>query len=309
MPFATGVPSMKPSKILILGGTGFVGSALTHRLARAGHSVLLPSRQPTRYPHLAVLPSVRLLQADIHDPTTLHRLVNGADVVINLVGILNEQGHSGAGFRHAHTDLTRATLAACEALGIRRFLQVSSLRASEDAPSHYLRSKGAAERLIKEHSDRINWTIFQPSVIFGRRDSLTNRFAELLRVLPVLPLARAGARFAPVDVEDVVSAIVGSIDRADTYGRTYELGGPDVMTLRELVLFVARVTGRRRLVFGIPDWAGFLQALVFEYLPGKLLSLDNFRSLQWDSVPSEDGFARLGVSPRSPRNVVPGYLG
>ncbi len=300
---------MKPSKILILGGTGFVGSALTHRLARAGHSVLLPSRRPTRVPHLAVLPSVRLLQADIHDGAVLHRLVSGVDVVINLVGILNEPGHAGTGFRHAHTDLTAKLLAACTARGVRRFLQVSSLRAAEDAPSHYLRSKGAAERLIKEHSGRIDWTIFQPSVIFGRRDSLTNRFAALLRVLPMLPLARAGARFAPVHVEDVVSAIVDSMGRPDTFGMTYELGGPQVMTLQELVLFVARVTGRRRLVFGIPDWAGFLQALVFEYLPGKLLSLDNFRSLQCDSVPATDGFARLGLTPASLRTVVPGYLG
>jgi NADH dehydrogenase len=291
---------MKPSKVLILGGTGFVGSALTHKLVRAGHAVLLPSRRPTRYPHLAVLPSVRLVQADIHDSVALRRLTAGADVVINLVGILNEQGHAGAGFRHAHTDLTEKALEACKSSGVGRFLQISSLRAAENAPSHYLRSKGAAERFIRERSGNMNWTIFQPSVIFGRRDSLTNRFAAMLKVLPALPLARAGARFAPVHVEDVVAAIVCSLDRPDTFRMTYELGGPEVMTLKELVLFVARTTGKRRLVFGIPDWAGFL--------PGKLLSVDNFRSLQWDSVPSTDGFSLLGLTPSSLRNVAPGYL-
>jgi len=300
---------MRPSKFLILGGTGFVGAALVHRLIRAGHSVVLPSRWPTRYPELAVLPGARLLSADIHEPATLQRLTAGIDVVINLVGILNESGHSGAGFRHAHTALTQKLLDACRANHVRRLLHMSSLRASEQAPSHYLRSKGAAERLIRDNTSDLVWTIFQPSVIFGNRDSLTRRFASLLAALPMLPLARANAKFAPVHVDDVVEAMMRSLDLPSSAGATYELGGPEVVSLKELVNSVARIRRLHRLVFGIPDWAGYLQAMLFDYLPGKVLSVDNFRSLQWDSVPSDDGFGRLGIQPSSMQTIVPRYLG
>jgi uncharacterized protein YbjT (DUF2867 family) len=300
---------MQPSTFLILGGTGFVGTALTHRLVRAGHSVLLPSRSPTRHPDLAVLPRVRLVAADIHDRATLHRLTAGVDVVVNLVGILNEQGHSGAGFVHAHTLLAEKVLDACHANGVRRLLHMSSLRAHADAPSHYLRSKGVAEQRIRERAGDLAWTIFRPSVIFGRHDSLTNRFAGLLAFLPVLPLARVGARFAPVHVADVVEAMVRSLDLPASLGATYELGGPRVVTLGELVKYVAAVTHRRRWIFGIPDWMGYAQALAFEYLPGKILSVDNYRSLALDSVPETDGFAELGIRPSSLEQVVPQYLG
>jgi NADH dehydrogenase len=300
---------MQPSKFLILGGTGFVGTAITQRLAREGHSVLLPSRSPQRHPDLAVLPRIRLTAADIHDPATLNRLAAGVDVVVNLVGILNEGGHQGAGFRHAHTQLAEKVLAACRSNGVRRLLHMSSLRAQPDAPSHYLRSKGAAEQLIMESPTDLAWTIFRPSVIFGRHDSLTNRFADLLTVLPALPLARAGARFAPVHVADVVEAMVRSLDLPASHRAIYELGGPQIVTLGELVKYVAAVTHKRRWIFGIPDWTGYCQALVFEYLPGKVLSIDNFRSLELDSVPQTDGFTHLGIHPASMAAVVPRYLG
>lgn len=300
---------MQPSKFLILGGTGFVGTALTHRLARAGHSIVLPSRSPSRHPDLAVLPRVRLVAADIHDSATLTRLAAGVDVVVNLVGILNEKGHNGQGFVHAHTRLTQKVLDACHANGIRRLLHMSSLRAHTDAPSHYLRSKGAAEQLIVAGARDLAWTILRPSVIFGRHDSLTNRFADLLTLLPTLPLARVGARFAPVHVADVVEAMVRSLDLPASQGAIYELGGPQIVTLGELVQYVAMVTHKRRWVFGIPDWVGYCQALVFEYLPGKILSVDNFRSLGLDSVPQSDGFARLGIQPSTMAQVVPHYLG
>ena len=300
---------MQPSKFLILGGTGFVGTALTHRLARAGHSIVLPSRSPNRHPDLAVLPRVRLVAADIHDSATLTRLAAGVDVVVNLVGILNESGHNGQGFVHAHTRLAKKVLDACHANGVRRLLHMSSLRAQTDAPSHYLQSKGAAEELIVGGARDLAWTIFRPSVIFGRHDSLTNRFADLLTLLPALPLARAGARFAPVHVADVIEAMVRSLDLPASQGAIYELGGPQIVTLGELVKYVAMVTHKRRWVFGIPDWAGYCQALVFEYLPGKVLSVDNFRSLALDSVPQTDGFARLGIQPVAMAQIVPHYLG
>ncbi len=300
---------MRPSVFLILGGTGFVGSALAHRLVRAGHTLRLPTRSPTRYPGLSVLPGARLMQADVHDPATLRRLSAGVDVVINLVGILNESGHSGAGFQQAHTTLTGKILEACRVNGVPRLLQMSSLRADQQAPSHYLRSKGAAEKMLQDWVGAPAWTIFRPSVIFGQHDSLTNRFATLLAYLPMLPLARAQARFAPVHVADVADAMMRALDLPSSIGATYELGGPEVVTLAQLVRSVATITRRRRLIFGIPDWAGYLQALAFEYLPGKVLSVDNFRSLALDSVPDSDGFAALGLHPAPMHTIVPHYLG
>jgi NADH dehydrogenase len=299
---------MQPSRFLILGGTGFVGSALAHRLVRDGHTLILPTRSPSRHPDLQVLPTVRLIAADIHHEPTLDELTSSVDVVVNLVGILNEAGHDGAEFRRVHTELTAKVLRACAAHGVTRLLHMSSLQASVNAPSHYLRSKGAAEDLIRAQAPALEVTLFRPSVIFGRRDSLTNRFAQLLRLMPILPLARADARFAPVHVADVVEAMVRALDRPASIGATYELGGPDVVTLGDLVRYVGQVTGRRRWVFGIPDWAGRLQAWVFERLPGQLLSIDNFNSLSLPSVPTTDGFAALGIQPTSLAAVVPGYL-
>ena len=186
---------------------------------------------------------------------------------------------------------------------------MGSLRAAEDAPSHYLRSKALAERVIREQAGDLAWTVFRPSVIFGRGDAFLNRFAALLALSPVMPLARAGARFQPVYVGDVVEAMVRSIDRRDTHGQGYELGGPDIVTLGALVRWIATLTGRRRLVVGLPDALGWLQAALLGLLPGKPMSLDNFRSLALDSVCSDDGLGRLGIAATSLRTIAPGYLG
>jgi NADH dehydrogenase len=177
-----------------------------------------------------------------------------------------------------------------------------------EGPSHYLRSKGAAEQRIRDSNPDLLWTIFRPSVIFGEHDSLTRRFADLLRYIPMLPLARADALFAPVYIGDVVEAMVRTLALAESCHRAYDLGGPERMTLAELVRAVARITQRRRLVFGIPDWAGRLQADLFERLPGKLLSRDNFNSLSVASVPTHDGLAELGICPASLLQIAPTYL-
>lgn len=285
---------MRSYRILILGGTGFVGTALTYRLLRLGHSVRLPSRFPQRHAALGLHPGAELLAADVHRPDALLRLCAGMDIAINLVGILHEQGEDGRDFQRVHTALTEQLVTACRACGVQRLLQMSALQAATTAPSHYLRSKGAAEAALHEATD-LAWTIFRPSVIFGAQDSLTRRFATLLRWLPVLPLARADAQFAPVWVEDVVSAFVAALDLPAARQQTYELGGPEVMSLAELVRRVAASIGVRRLVFGLPDWAGQLQAMLFERLPGKLLTVDNFRSLSLPSVPATNGLAALGI--------------
>jgi len=300
---------MRSRSICVLGGTGFVGSHLVSRLVRDGHRVRLLTRSRNRHRNLLVLPGLELVQVDVHDASALAGALAGFDCAINLVGILNERGFSGAGFERAHAELTRKLLVACRSAGVTRLLQMSSLRASEGAPSHYLRSKGRAEAAIRAAGDELAWTILQPSVIFGAGDSFMNRFAGLVRLVPIMPLARPGARFAPVWVGDVVEAFARALDDRATHGQTLELYGPDVVTLGEVVRYVATLTGARCAIVGLPDAIGRLQAAALGCLPGKPLSLDNFHSLTIDSVGTRDGLASLGIAPSSLRAVVPTYLG
>lgn len=296
---------MKPTRIVILGGTGFVGSHLVPRLAAQGLHVTVLSRNRERHRELAVLPTVRVVSANVYDPKTLAAQFAGADAVINLVGILNERGFDGSGFRRAHVELTRLVIEAMKAATVSRLLQMSSLRAGE-GESWYLKTRGEAEALVR--ASGLDWTIFRPSVIFGRGDGLFFRFAALLRLAPVTPLARAGARFAPVFVGDVCAAFEKALADRSTIGQVYELGGPDVVTLREIVTMTRDALGLRRLIVGLPDPLGKLQAAIFGLVPGKPLSLDNFRSLALDSVPSRDGLAELGIRPTPMAAVVPRLL-
>ena len=290
-------------KCCVIGGTGFVGSRLVARLANAGYRVTVPTRDPERCRHLRVLPTVSGIRADIHAPETLRSMLEGADTAINLVGILNEPGRDGAGFRRAHVELTQKLIGACSTAGVRHLVQISALNAtSPDTPdpetSHYLRSKGEAEAVLR--ASGLNWTILQPSVIFGPGDSFLNRFAGLLRSVPLaFPLAMPGARFAPVHVDDVVEAIIRVLDQPAAFGHTFQLYGPETYTLRELVELVAETMGLRRRVIGLPRSLSRLQAAVMDYVPGKPFSTDNYRSLRTDSVGSSDGLQQLGIKPRA----------
>lgn len=290
----------------ILGGTGFVGSELTTRLAMKGHWVRIPTRFPTANDELRVLDRVRLVNSNVHDPAALARLFAGVDVVINLVGILNE--HGKATFRSVHVELAEKVVAAAKRAGVRRLLHMSSLGAdAEHGPSRYLRSKGEAEARVR--GSNLAWTIFRPSVIFGPGDTLTNRFAKLLRLSGgFLPLARAGARFAPISVADVTEAFCRSITDGATVNQTYELCGPETMTLRQLVETTARTARIRCWIVPMPDFAAVIQAAVMGLLPGKPFSLDNYRSLTVDSVCRENGCARLGIAPVPMMSVLPTYL-
>jgi NADH dehydrogenase len=303
---------MRPRKVCILGGSGFVGTQLCASLARRGHRLTVPARNLERSRQLRVLPSVRVVQVDVHDEARLRDLLRGHDAVINLVGILNEPGRNGAGFRRAHSELTRRIVAACREVHVDRLLHMSGLNADADhGPSHYLRSKGEAERIVREEGGPdFKWTLFQPSVIFGPGDSFTNRFAGILRRLPlVLPLARPDARLAPVWVGDVVTAMRSSLEDDETAGESYQLCGPEVLTLREIVCFVRDVLGLQRAIIGLPDPVSRAQAAIMDFLPGKPFSTDNYLSLSVDSVCTESGFARLGIEPQALQAVVPGYLG
>jgi NADH dehydrogenase len=298
-----------PLNICLLGGTGFVGTELATRLVGQGHWVRIPTRNPAHGQHLRVLSTLELITANVHDPRTLGQLLAGTDVVINLIGILNESGR--ATFQAAHRDLAAKVVAAARGAKVRRLLQMSSVGADRDrGPSRYLRSKGEAEELIRAAAANLDFTIFRPSVIFGPGDSLTNRFAALLRLpAAVLPLARPQARFAPVYVGDVADAFARALDDRGAWGETYELCGPEVLTLEQIVRMTAAVAQLPCRIIRLPDVLGRLQGALLGMLPGKPFSLDNFRSLTVDSVCTQNGLARFGIMPRHMMAVLPFYLG
>jgi uncharacterized protein YbjT (DUF2867 family) len=301
---------MRPQSIAVLGGTGFLGTRLVARLIKDGRRVTVLSRDREQHKHLLVLPGLTLENCDVYKAAQLSEHFRGKDVVINLIGILNERGFGGAGFRRAHTELTQGVLQAARSAGVTRLLQVSALKAAADAPSYYLRSKGDAEQLIREASPALDWTIFQPSVMFGPGDSFLNRFAGLLGAIPlVFPLARPDARFQPVLVDDVIEAMLRCLHGGASSRQTYELGGPQMYTLHEIVSLVAKLTGRRRWIIGLPNVVGRMQGLVMDFVPGRPFSSDNYRSLTVDSVCGEDGFAKLGLKPQSMMASARQYLG
>ena len=299
--------------VLILGGTGFVGRALCGLLVdRSGGGsaqVIVPSRRPERAKHLQMLPTVRLVAADVHDEAQLTRLLRGVDAVVNLVAILHG---SAAAFERAHVALPRTLVRACQATGVKRVLHVSALGVAPgaSAPSRYLRSKGEGEAVLA--SAGLDLTVLRPSVIFGEHDRFLNLFARLQSVFPVMPLAGAEARFQPVWVQDVAAAIVRCLADDATIGRTYEIAGPQVLTLRQLVEAAGRWSGHVRPVLGLPMALGRLQALAMEMLPGEpLMSRDNLDSKRAPNVASGalPGLAALGIEAATLDAVAPDYLG
>lgn len=301
---------MAARSVCVLGGSGFVGTHLVSALAREGWQITVPTRNPAAAGQIAMIPSLRLVAADVHDPAQLAALCAGQQSVVNLVGILNERGRDGSGFERAHAALAHKLVEACRRQRVDRVVQMSALNADADhGPSHYLRSKGRAERILREESGPdLAWTILQPSVIFGPGDDFVNRFARLLRAVPVLPLARPQARLAPVWVGDVVAAISRALADLATAGETYELCGPEVLTLSEIVALVRDQLRLRRAIVGMPDFAARIQAALFDFVPGKPFSTDNYRSLTVDSVCKVNGLARLGIRPQPIAALLPAYL-
>ena len=297
-------------KFCLLGGTGFVGKRLTARLSEAGHDVVILTRHAVRHRDLLVLPTARLAEGDVHDAGFLRQQFEGRDTVINLVGILNEKGRSGKGFTRAHAELPEKIIEACRETGISRLLHMSALHAARTAPSHYLRTKALGEEAVhRAENPDLHVTSFRPSVIFGPGDGFLNRFADLLRLTPgVFPLACPDAHFQPVYVEDVVRAFTESLDNHKTFGQRYDLCGPKVYTLRAIVEYVAKLIGKRVCIVGLPDGLSYLQAAMLEFFPGKPFSLDNYHSLQVDSV-CEKGFPEVfGIKPTSLEEIAPTYL-
>jgi NADH dehydrogenase len=305
-------------RVLLLGGTGFVGRHVCERLARLQWAMTVVTRRASHAATVQHLPGLTVLQADVHDEAALRQLLPGHDAVVNLVAILHGDA---AAFERVHVELPAKLARACLGTGVRRLVHVSALgadaSAADTAPSLYLRSKSRGEAALqKAAAQGLQLTVLRPSVIFGADDRFLNLFAALQRVLPVVPLAGAQARFQPVWVEDVASAIVHCLQDVRTIGQTYELCGPSVYTLKELVQLAGRAAGvrhgRGRPVLPLPMALGRLQALLMEWLPGEpLLSRDNLDSMRVDNVATGrlPGLSALGITPTGPTAVAPQYLG
>ena len=292
--------------ITLLGGSGFVGTELTQRLAGGASEVRVLTRRAQRVKSFRILPNVDVIETNVHDVDELSAAIAGSDVLINLVGILNSAGSQAKNsFDGAHAQLTATAVEACKRSGVTRYLHMSGLGADADnGSSEYLKSKGRAENHVKGAS-HLAWTIFRPSVIFGPGDSFFNRFVDLLRLAPVMPLACADSKMQPVYLGDVCSAFVDAVNNPDTVGQSIDLGGPEVYTPKEIVQYTADTAGLKRPIISLPDGIGRFQALCLEFVPGKPFSRDNFASLQTDNVLPE------GVEPQptSVGAVVPRYLG
>ena len=305
---------MKTQNVLVVGGSGFIGRHVVSLLAARGISVTVPTRRRDRAKHLLVLPTAEVVEADVNAPGVLEGLAKGRDAVINLVGVLHsapagpesEGGERyGQDFFAAHVELAQHVVSACRAAGVKRLLHMSALGAARDAPSEYLRSKGAGEEVVLA-ADDLAVTVFRPSVVFGPEDGFLNMFAILSAVTPVIGLACPDARFQPVYVGDVAQAFVHSLEERDAAGKRYDLAGPREYSLRELVKYVCHVTGRTRIVIGLGETLSWLQAMVLEKLPGQLMTRDNVRSMQVPSVSSAP--LPFGIAATSLDAVVPLYL-
>ena len=299
---------MSKLRIAILGGTGFIGRSLCERLVAEGHEVRILARRRERHRELLVLPTAQVVEADIHNPVVLKREFQDMHAVINLVGILNESRQ--ASFESVHVELPAKIVQACRQTGVSRLLHMSALHADPQAPSEYLRSKGRGEKIVQEaESDKLHVTIFRPSVIFGVRDSFTNRFAGLLENVPfVFPLACPQARMQPVYVADVVEAFVRSLELHASFGQRYNLCGPTAYSLREIVALLLKWRGLRRHVLPFNDFLSRSQAVVMQFAPGKPFTLDNYRSLQVESTCDVPFPALFNITPAAFEAVVPTYV-
>lgn len=309
-----------PHLVTVFGGSGFLGRLVVQALARRNYRVRVAVRRPDLAGHLqtyAAVGQVHSIQANLRYPDSVMRAVAGAGVVVNVVGVLQETGRQTFDAVQAEGAGVVARAAAAEGA---RIVHVSALGADENSPSAYARSKARGEAAVLAERDAV---VFRPSLLFGPGDSFFNRFATIARMLPVLPIAGAQTRFQPVAASDVAEAISRAVQGAVQGGRIYECGGPEIRTLRELIEYVARTIGRRRLVVDLPPRFARAQAAVMEtldllslgLLPNELkLTRDQVALLERDNVVSDPAIAEgrtlegLGIVPTAFSGVVPAYL-
>jgi uncharacterized protein YbjT (DUF2867 family) len=283
--------------ILLIGGNGFVGRVIAAQLQLAGYSILIPTGHLAAARELRMLPKVHVEDADIHEFDELQSLCGRIDkngAVINLVGVLHDKPAQPYGkvFKAAHVDLTKNIITAMQLHGLKRYLHMSALGADSNGPSMYQRSKGDGEAAVKVSN--LDWTIFRPSVIFGAQDQFINLFSKLTKLFPAMPLANHQAQFQPVSVDDVASAFVKSLSMPQTIHQSYDLVGPTVYTMKEIVEFAARRAKTSCAIIPVPAFVGYLQALAFEFLPGPtLMSRDNIASMQLPNTLPTNGVDAL----------------
>ena len=295
--------------IALIGGTGFVGRHIASELARKRLPLRVLTRRRERNRDLLVIPTLELVEVDVHSAAELSQALGGCSSVVNLAGILHAQNDTRHSFQSVHGTLPAKVADAARFAGISRVLHVSALGASAQAPSEYLRTKAAGEAALRDARD-LALTVLRPSVIFGPDDDFFNRFAALLRLSPWLfPLACAEARFQPVYVGDVARALIHCLEHDETIGLTLELGGPRQYALRELVQFTARCLGLKRYVIGLPDGLSRFSAALLGLAPRPVMTMDNYLSMQVANVCHDNGFERIGLTPSSVESVVPGYVG
>ncbi len=297
---------MMINKVVVIGGAGFVGSSIVTELNDKGYTVKVLTRNRERAKHLILLPNVEVETCDIADNASLKSALSGCDAVINLVGILHER--KNVTFDFVHHQLPRRIATICQELGIKRLLHMSALRASMQAPSQYLQSKASGELALEAFKQSLDVTIFKPSVIFGRDDSFLNLFATMIKYLPIIFLAKPDAKFQPIWVEDVAHIFVSSLENDDTSHKTYELAGPSVYTMRELVTKVMNLLNKNKPIIGLSDRLSYLQAWLLEWLPVKLMTRDNVRSMEVDSVASGPMAAEIACPLTPLEAIVPSYI-
>ena len=291
------------NKVLLLGGGGFVGTYIANRLSQRGIEVTIPTRRRERNKALIIQPGVEVVEANINCEQTLTDLVRGHDVVVNLVGILHSRDvvlPYSRDFAEAHVELPKKIVAACKAAGVRRLVHMSALNADPKGPSEYLRSKGDGEAIVLAAQGELDVTVFRPSVIFGLGDSFLSMFACVLKKAPVFPLGFGHARFQPVWVADVADAFVDALGNPETFGQAYELVGPKTYSLRELVDYTASLCGSKARIVALSEGWAYLQAGLMWLAPNPLMSPDNLRSMEIDSV-------CVGM-PKAPANWKPSAL-
>ena len=279
--------------ILLIGGNGFVGRVIAAQLQLAGYSVLIPSSHLAAGRELRMLPKVYVEEADVHEFDDLQNLcarIQPHGAVINLVGVLHDKPATPYGrvFKAAHVDLPKNIITAMQMHGLKRYLHMSALGADSRGPSMYQRSKGDGEAAVK--ASNLDWTIFRPSVIFGAQDQFINLFSKLTKLFPAMPLANHQAQFQPVSVDDVATAFMKSLTMPQTIHQSYDLVGPTVYTMKEIVEFAARKAKTSCAIIPVPAVVGYLQALAFEFLPGPtLMSRDNIASMKLPNILPANG--------------------
>ena len=298
-------------KILILGGTGFVGRHLCEKLTAQACRATVVTRRRASANHLQLLPMVDIVEVAALDEATLTALLAEHDAVVNLIAILHG---TEAAFDKVHVQLPQTLVNACKAAGKRRMVHISSLGASLQAPSMYQRSKARGEAVL--FTSGLDVSVLRPSVIFGAEDKFLNTFATLQQMFPVIPLASSKARFQPVWVEDVATALVACLQDNSTIGKIFEACGPDVFTLKQLVQLAGRYSGvnngEGRPIIALPDALGRLQARILELAPGEpIMSRDNLDAMKSDNVASGmlPGLSALGIAPSALAAIAPSYLG